>query len=48
MDILEDKIKELLLKDIGIKRFQHSLRVAEIAKELGGEIYEGDLQKKFI
>ena len=44
MDILEDKIKELLLKDIGIKRFQHSLRVAEIAKELG-EIYEGDLQK---
>lgn len=38
------EIKEELIKDIGTKRLEHSLRVLEVAKELG-KLYEVDLEK---
>ncbi|MBC8590809.1 bis(5'-nucleosyl)-tetraphosphatase (symmetrical) YqeK [Wansuia hejianensis] len=37
-------VEELLLRDIGQKRLDHSLRVADIAKELGS-IYGANLEK---
>lgn len=44
---LDEKIREELIKDIGIKRFEHSMRVAEVAKELCN-IYDGDIDKAYM
>lgn len=39
-----EEIKIKLLKDIGIKRLEHSLRVLEISQELGN-LYGADIEK---
>lgn len=47
MSDLEDRIREDLVRDIGIKRFEHSLRVIEVAMKLC-DIYKVDRDKAYI
>lgn len=44
---MEDRIREDLVRDIGIKRFEHSLRVIEVAMKLC-DIYKVDRDKAYI
>ncbi len=47
MSDLEDRIREDLVRDIGIKRFEHSLRVIEVAMKLC-DIYKVDRDKAYM